>query len=151
MNLGDDLHTGQQAEGLIVAFEVLVFEFDLRFVVGGDGQATFLVDLLGAAADSIGGVCTEVRDFAFDQSVFLERERGDLDLGRGVGGDEAGVSVFDLHFGDQGLIGGDDGDEHRAGGDDGAGGMGGDFFDDAGLRGFEFEQGVSVELFFPIN
>ena len=65
MNLGDDLHTGQQAEDLVVTFQMLVFKFDMRFVVGGDGQASFLIDFFGSAADGIRGICAEVGDFAF--------------------------------------------------------------------------------------
>ena len=141
MYLRRDLHAGAQGVLDAVDDELLCFEVDqcavgVGLAVGGFGAGWGRCAC--ALLVGIGGVGTEVGDFALHHAVFLELVRGEFDFGGLALVDEADILIGHPHFGSEYLVLGHEGHEDGAGADDGADGVGGDVFDDAVLRGFEF-------------
>lgn len=142
MYLRRDLHAGTEGVLDAVDDELLCFEVDqcaigVGLTVGGFGAGW------GGCACAllvrVGGVCAEVGDFALHHAVFLKLVGGEFDFGGLSLVDEADILIGYPHFGSEDLVFGYERHEDGAGADDGADGVGGDVFDDAVLRGFEFE------------
>src|SRR3569623_489672 len=144
-----DLHAGGEMEFFAVHLEALCYEID-QCAVLRRRRIVIASRLMRIGLYGIARIGPDVGHAAIDHPVFLKLVREDFHYDRLIGAHESGVFVLDPDFGLQLFFFGHQGHEHGTGGDDGAFGVGAEVFDDGGLGGFEFEQGVFVGLLGPV-